>query len=65
MEFSRQEIQEWVIERILWTEEPGRIHSMGCNESDTNEQLILSLIRSNVLLISGPAFYESLLVKLF
>ena len=25
--------------RIPWTEEPGRLHSMGCKESDTTEQL--------------------------
>ena len=24
--------------RIPWTEEPGGLHSMGCNESDTTEQ---------------------------
>ena len=25
--------------RIPWTEEPGGLHSMGCNESDTTEHL--------------------------
>ena len=25
--------------RIPWTEEPGGLHSVGCNESDTTEQL--------------------------
>ena len=27
---------------ILWTEEPGRLQSMGVTESDTTEQLTLS-----------------------
>ena len=29
--------------RIPWTEEPGRVHPGGCQESDMTEQLILSL----------------------
>ena len=29
--------------RIPWTEEPGRLQSMGCKELDTNERLSLSL----------------------
>jgi len=29
--------------RIPWTEEPGRLQSMGCKESDTTEWLTLSL----------------------
>ena len=29
--------------RIPWTEEPGGLQSMGCNESDTTEQLTVSV----------------------
>ena len=32
--------------RIPWTEEPGRLQSMGCTESDVTERLI-----SNISLI--------------
>ena len=32
--------------RIPWTEEPGRLQSMGCTESDATERLI-----SNISLI--------------
>ena len=28
--------------KILWTEEPGRLQSMGCKEVDTTEQLTLT-----------------------
>ena len=30
--------------RIPWPEEPGSLQSRGCKESDTNEQLTLSLV---------------------
>ena len=34
--------------RIPWTEQPGRLQSMGdCKESDMTEQLSLSLFRDN------------------
>ena len=29
--------------RIPWTEEPGKLQSLGCKESDTTERLTLSL----------------------
>ena len=29
--------------RIPWTEEPGGLQSMGCNESDTTERLTVSV----------------------
>ena len=31
--------------RIPWTEEPGRLQSMGCKESDKMEGLTLMVIR--------------------
>ena len=30
-------------QKILWTEEPGRLQSTGCKASDMTKQLILSL----------------------
>ena len=30
--------------RIPWTEEPGRLQSMGCKELDSTEQLIYNLV---------------------
>ena len=38
--------------KMPWTEEPAGYSSWGCKESDTKEQLTLSLIRSNIQYIS-------------
>ena len=36
--------------RIPWTEEPGRLHSMGHKESDTTEQITHTHINRNEML---------------
>ena len=36
---TRSSVLAW---RIPWTEEPGRLQSMGCKESNMTEQLTLS-----------------------
>jgi len=43
--------------RIPWTEESGRLQSMGHKESDTTEQLTLSLAQMSqwTFLPAGPA----------
>ena len=48
--------------RIPWTEEPGGLQSTGCKESDTTEQLTLSL---TTLLLGVVSMSSSIVCMIF
>ena len=51
-------------QRIPWTEEPGRLHSMGSKELDKTEQLTLSLFKVRVITEFSATFSWNILIIL-
>ena len=49
--------------RVPWTEEPGRIQSMGCKDLDTTDRLILSLFSYICIYINTMEYYSAIKKK--